>query len=792
MAFLRTNRFRRKSFPTLRVIPLFSSVRGFATGLLMVGISAASAQEANQADAFQKQVLPLLNQYCVECHMVDNMEAGIALDQFSDQVEALRAGKTWLRVLDAVEGGIMPPAEMPHPSMEEVQQIVGWIENDFLTAQCSQKMSSAAVVTRRMNRQEYNNTLRDLIGLDLGLANDFPSDDIGFGFDNIGSALNISPIHIEKYLDAAERAMQAAIVLPDAEPYSPAELIGLRTYPLLQNEAVKFEHHLSAGRYLADFSLVRVGIAESVPPPRLVIGFGKDRRTVTAARVQDETVVYRYWLKVAEGDDQVHVALAPRAPGQTDSVNALIPTETAANVSGDQRYGGNRGLHVDSMVVRGPVRLDAGQLPESHRTVLFRNPEFGDASRIECAREVITRFAERAFRRPVTPTEVDRILRIFQSAHDRGESFERATQIALTTVLVSPKFLFLVVPEEVNEDRPLTEYELASRLSYFLWSTMPDESLFQEARRGTLRGHLREQVIRMLDDPKSQALVENFTGQWLQLRKLLGVAPDVELFPSFDDELRDAMRTETEKFFAHILRNNRSVLELLDADYTFVNDVLAHHYEIDGVSGKEFQRVALADGKRGGVLTQGSILTLTSNPNRTSPVKRGQWILQQLLGTPPPPPPPDVEQLDESEQAAESASLRERLEVHRSNPECASCHSQMDPLGFALENYDAVGRWRTTDGEFAIDASGELIGGRRFEDAEGLKRLLTATAAKKFTRCLIENMLTYALGRGLEPDDFCTVEVIRQQLAGDEYRIRNIVFGIVESDAFQHRGVSKE
>jgi hypothetical protein len=295
----------------------------------------------------------------------------------------------------------------------------------------------------------------------------------------------------------------------------------------------------------------------------------------------------------------------------------------------------------------------------------------------------------------------------------------------------------------------------------------------------------------MLDDHKSQAFVENFTGQWLQLRKLLGVAPDKEQFPSFDEKLGDAMRTETEQFFAHILRNNRSVLELLDADYTFVNAVLARHYEIDGVSGDEFQRVDLADGRRGGVLTQGNILTLTSNPNRTSPVKRGQWILQQLLGTPPPPPPPDVKQLDESEQAAESASLRERFELHRSNPECASCHNQMDPLGFALENYDAIGRWRTTDGEFPIDAAGELIGGRRFEDAKELKQLLKSAAAKKFTRCLVENMLTYALGRGLEPGDYCTVEAIRQRLASDDYRVHNIVLGIAESNAFQYRGVTK-
>ncbi len=770
---MKTDRVRRVTY-ALAAVVYFSA------------LSPLGAQETATLDAFQQEMLPLLNRYCVECHLEGGAEAGIAFDRFEDQQEALRQGRTWLRVLDALEARAMPPADMPQPAAAETNRMIEWIENDFFAAQCREQVSSAAVVIRRLNRQEYNNTIRDLTGLDLRLANDFPSDEIGFGYDNIGSALNISPIHIEKYFDAAERAMQAAIVLPDAEPYSPAELIGLRTYPLPANEPVEFEHHLAPGRYLADFSLVRVGIAESVPPPRLVIGFGQDRRTVEAVRVQDETVVYRYWLKVAAGDDQVHVALAP---GQSDSPNVVMRAETATNVSGDQRYGGNRGLHVDSMVVRGPVRLD--QLPDSHRAIVFCNPDFGDVSRLESARQVVTRFAERAFRRPVTTQKVDSLLRLFRMANNRGESYERSLQIALTTVLVSPQFLFLVEPEDVKEDRLLDEFELASRLSYFLWSTMPDQPLLGEARRGTLRVNLAAQASRMLDDPKSEAFVKNFTGQWLQLRKLGGVAPDKDLFPMFDDELRDAMSAETERFFADILRNNRSVLELLDADYTFLNEALARHYGIAGVSGKELQRVALNDRQRGGILTQASVLTLTSNHNRTSPVKRGQWILQQILGTPPPPPPPNVEQLDESKQAAESASLRERLEVHRSNPECASCHNQMDPLGFALENYDAVGRWRTSDGEFAIDPSGELMGGQRFEDAQELKQLLRSTAAKKFTRCLIENMLTYGLGRGLEPYDYCTVEAIRRQLAGDGYRIRNIIFGILKSDAFQHRGVSK-
>jgi Protein of unknown function (DUF1592)/Protein of unknown function (DUF1588)/Protein of unknown function (DUF1587)/Protein of unknown function (DUF1595)/Protein of unknown function (DUF1585)/Planctomycete cytochrome C len=756
--------------------------------LSMIALSPALGQEPDKRDAFQRQVLPLLERYCVDCHMKEDPEAGVILDRFESQATAVEDGRTWLRVRDVLEGHIMPPSDMPQPSAKELDVLMGWIENDFLAAACGNRSSSASVVIRRLNRQEYNNTIRDLVGVDLHLADAFPPDDIGFGYDNVGSALNISPLHVEKYLDAAEIAMDRAIVLPDAASFPPIELIGLKTYPLPPDKAVEFKHSLKPGRYLADFSLVRVGIAESVPPPRLVIGFGKDRRTVDAVRVQDETVVYRYWLEVAEGDGLVHVSLAP---GQAKSPNVLKPKEVTANVSGDQRYEGDRGLHVDSMVVRGPVALRTEELPLSHRGILFRTPGFGDQSRLDCAREVIARFVERAFRRSVQPDELERVLRIFQLAHDRGESYERGVQLALTSVLASPRFLYLVEPEESREDRPLSDSELASRLSYFLWSSMPDSELLREAREGTLRVNLRGQVARMLDDPRSVQFVENFAGQWLQLRKLGGVTPDRDLFPGFNETLRESMRGETEQYFAHILRNNRSVLELLDSNYTFVNAAMARHYGIDGVTGDHFRQVTLPDRRRGGVLTQASVLTLTSNPNRTSPVKRGQWILQQVLGTPPPPPPPNIAKLDDSQQAAEASSLRERMEVHRSNPQCASCHQQMDPLGFALENFDAVGRWRSMDGQFPIDPAGELIGGRKFSNVEELKHLLGSSENKKFARTLIENALTFSLGRGLEPSDYCTVEEIRGKLAADGYRIRNIIFGIVESRAFQYRGISK-
>ena len=758
---------------------------GLAAIATLAFLSPAVAQEPPRPDAFRGQVLPLLERYCVDCHGRDDPEGGIVLDRFEDEASAVKDGKTWPKVLDVVEGHVMPPADSPQPKPEERAAILAWIENDYLAAQCGRQAGPAPVAIRRLNRQEYDNTIRDLLGVDLRLADAFPPDDIGFGFDNVGSALNISPIHVEKYLDAADLALDRAIVPPDAEGFAPAELIGLKTYPLPPDKPVEFKHALKPGRYLVDFSMVRVGIAEAVPPPRLVVGFGKDRRTVEAVRVQDETVVYRYWLEVAEGDGLVHVALAP---GQAEGPK---PKEVGANVSGDQRYENDRGLHVDSMVVRGPVSPSNGPLPESHRKILFCSPEYGDESRLDCARRVIARFAGRAFRRPVLDDEVGRILSIYRLAQDRGESFERGIQVALATVLASPRFLFLVEPDEALEDRPLTEHELASRLSYFLWSSMPDDELAREAGAGTLRANLRGQVARMLDDPKSGQLVENFAGQWLQLRRLGGVTPDLALFPGFDDKLRESMRRETERYFAHILREDRSVLELLDSDYAFVDETMARHYGLEGVAGDQFRKVTLSDRRRGGVLTQASVLTLTSNPNRTSPVKRGQWILQQILGTPPPPPPPDVAKLDEGPKAGEVSTVRERMEAHRADPKCASCHQQMDPLGFALENFDAVGRWRSKDGEFPIDPSGELVGGRKFADVADLKKVLGSTASKKFARTLVENLLTYGLGRGLEPFDYRTVEEIRKRLAGNDYRIRTILLGIVESKAFQFRGVAR-
>jgi hypothetical protein len=454
----------------------------------------------------------------------------------------------------------------------------------------------------------------------------------------------------------------------------------------------------------------------------------------------------------------------------------------------------DRNLVVESIAVQGPEVTGPASLPESHRRILFCTPT--PATRNECARAILERFASRAYRRQATAGEVGRLIRFVDLAEQSGESFERGIQLAVEAVLSSPQFLFRVEldprPRQKGEQMPLVrevnEIELAARLSYFLWSSMPDDELLGLAREGRLRegDTLERQVRRMLADPKARALVENFGDQWLHLRLLDNINPDAKQFPGFDEALRGAMLEETRLFFESVVREDRSVLDFLDANDTFVNERLARHYGIPGVKGEEFRRIVLNDDRRGGLLGQASILTVTSNPTRTSPVKRGKWILEQILGSPPPPPPPDVPELKEDKEVVLSGSLRQRMEQHRANPSCASCHSRMDPLGFGLENYDAIGGWRDKDGKFPIDASGTLPSGQSFEGPKALKAILKSRD-REFVRCLAEKMLTFSLGRGLDYHDACAVDRIVAAMAEHNNTFSTLVWEIVRSDPFQKR-----
>jgi hypothetical protein len=615
--------------------------------LPVVAVLAAVFGRASAADrapgTFAKQVVPLLNHYCTGCHGGKKPRGGLSLEAFRDEAAARKDRTVWDRVLQNVRSGDMPPGSRPKPGKAEVAALAAWVEGTFVGVDCG-NIDPGRPTIRRLNRTEYNNTVRDLVGVSFQPAEDFPADDVGHGFDNIGDVLSMPPILMEKYLAAAEKIVDTAFRTPE-----------LRR---------------------------RILICE--PGPHL--------------------------------------------------------------------------------------------------------------SSTEAARKIVEHFARRAYRRPVTAEEVNRLVRFVKLAEGQGDGFERGIRLAVTAALVSPNFLFRVEldPRRPPYSRaiahPITDYELASRLSYFLWCTMPDDELFQKAKDGVLHRPdvLEAEVRRMLRDPRSDALVVNFGDQWLGLRPLKTMAPDPTLFPDFDDALRSAMLRETELFFGAIVHEDRSILDFLDADFTFVNERLAKHYRIPGVHGEAFVRVRLADGRRGGVLTQASVLTVTSNPTRTSPVKRGKWILENLLNAPPPPPPPNVPELKDTKEVALTGTLRQRMEQHRANPSCASCHQRMDPLGFCLENYDAVGAWRNRDGNFPIDPSGTLPGGVSFRDPRELKAILKGRS-EDFGRCLAEKMLTYALGRGPVRSDKCTIDRCVAALATDQYKFSRLVLEIVESEPFTKR-----
>ena len=594
---------------------------------------------------FAEDVVPFLKKHCYDCHGLQEPEAGLSLEKYGDSSKIQTDYEVWEKVHRMLTDRQMPPKDMEQPPEPERQKVLKGIEAELGRFDCGAARRPGRVTIRRLNRPEYNNTIRDLVGLDLKLAADFPSDDVGGGFDNLGDVLSLSPLLIEKYFAAAEMVIEKAF--------------------------------------------------------------------------EDE---------------------------------------------------------------------------DARKRILVHAPE-GDRGRSEAMRKNIEAFAGRAFRRPVTPEELDRLVRLAEEARRDGASREEALKGVLAAVLVSPHFLFRVEKDPPADDedgiRHLDDYELASRLSYFLWSSMPDDELFELANQQKLRDPkvLENQVRRMLKDPKASALTRNFAGQWLQLRSMAGVNPNMEQFPNFDAELRTAMKRETERFFEHIVQNDRSVLEFLDADYTFLNERLAKHYGIENVEGEEYRQVKLPPERRG-VLTHASILLITSNPTRTSPVKRGKWILDNLLDEPPPPPPPGIEEL--SEDAETLGSLRERMEQHRENPSCAVCHTKMDALGFGLENFDVVGAWRDRDGRFEIDSSGELPGELKFQGASEMVRILVDQKRDAFCRCLARKLLTYALGRELQSFDRCAVNEILDNLKKQDDRFSALVTSIVLSDPFRMREAKGE
>ena len=729
--------------------------------------------------AFAKDVQPLLTKYCYECHQGDKAKGGLAFDTFRDERTAIGRPQAWEKVVDNLESGLMPPEGKPQPTDAERALVIRWIDARVLKIDCS-KVDPGRVTIRRLNKIEYNNTIRDLLGIDVKPADDFPSDDVGYGFDNIGDVLSMPPVLLERYLAAAERVADAAILTPDPDR-APVKSGNGRTLASVSEADLEVDL-TRTGDYAFRVDAWAQQAGPEIAKMTLRLD-GLDLQTFDVEAIEGQSATYEFNLNVPAGKHRFSAKF----------INDYYKADDPDPKNRD------RNLIVERLALQGPLGVLPENLPASHTRLITCRP--GEKARetasaetdvTDCARIILKAFATRAFRRPATDAEVDRLTRIVVAATKEGDSFERGIQVAVQAVLVSPHFLFRIEvdPEPLNPQavRTISEYELATRLSYFLWSSMPDDELLRLAQDGGLRkeGNLAAQVRRMLKDPKSSALVENFAGQWLQLRNLKTINPDKQQFPGFDDALRAAMETETRLFFAAIVREDRKIFDLLDADFTFINERLAKHYGIPDVQGPEFRRVALTSPERGGLLGQASVLTVTSNPTRTSPVKRGKWILENLLNAAPPPPPANVPELKDAEHKDTGTTLRQRMEQHRENPACAVCHTQMDALGFGLENYDPIGAWRTKDGTFDIDAAGSLPGGASFKTPAELKTVLKARAGE-FRRCLAEKLLTYALGRGLEYYDKCTVDTIVRNVSANHDNFSSLVLEIVNSDAFQKR-----
>jgi len=738
---------------------------------------------------FTNSVLPILKVACMECHSGPEADGGLALNHFKSAKMVMKERATWEKIITRLTIKDMPPPEAEPLNDAKRQQLIDWINVTINDVECGKTPNPGSITIRRLNKHEYRNTIRDLFGVDYEPAVDFPGDDVGYGFDNIGDVLTMPPLLMEKYLKAAEDITRKAILAPEPGPMFENSHKLSELKPKAGGAATDSEITLwSNGDFEWDetvpwsgtyyLNMLMGGSRVGNMGPRVLISVdGKKVRELDVKATPDTRDDYQIMMKLKGGKRSISVAFTNDA---TEDGKNGKPAE-------------DRNLYIYSVGISGQKpseSVDSSTLPASHTRIITAVPS-ATLGPEESLKKVLGNVARRIYRRPISPAEVDRFVKLSTSVMEEGESYEGAVQVAIQAMLVSPYFVFKVESPQAktSEGYPLVnEFELASRLSYFLWSTAPDDQLLSLAWRHQLRepGVLAAQAKRMIDDRRANAFVENFAGQWLTLRKLDKFAPNEAMFPMWNEEIRELARRETYTFFAGVMRNNLSVLRLLDADFTYLNEKLAKFYGIPGIEGDQFRKVSLAGHNRRGILTHASVLAVTSNPTRTSPVKRGKWILDNLLNTPPPPAPPGVPELDKNEV---TGTLRQRVEMHRADPACASCHKLMDPLGLALENYDAVGRWRTRDAGEAIDASGEMPTGEKIKNAGDLIRIMREKNTEKFVRCLIEKMMTFSLGRGLEYYDRCAVDKIYSKLQSDDFRFGSLVTEIVLSNPFQRKGV---
>ena len=760
----------------------------------MLGMSSAFADPV-----YDKEIVPLLEMYCSSCHAEGESKGEFVMDAFKNLPAHLKDKKHWLPVWHNLRSQVMPPSDEDQPTPAEKHKLTTWIEKQVFDLDPANP-DPGRVTIRRLNRTEYQYAVYDLLGVEFDTQEAFPPDDTGYGFDNIGSVLSMSPLLMEKYLAAADEVV--ALALPDgAAAQVPRIDIEGKDFKAFGDPQV-------TGSWIPFAKLQQVGIDQEIKQDsdyQIDVEYsihGATEATTDAALMEISVGEQKLGEATLGWDQRRVIKLTSKATLKKGLQHFQIQmTPKGRPLPSEEELF----LRVQRVIVQGPLGGEKKEFAKGYRMIFVDGPApEGVQAKEQYARKIMRSFASCAFRRPLDEQTIDRLIAIYQEiSAEPGKTFQDGIKQAIVTCLASPRFLFRaeIQPEPNNPAKivPLDEYSLASRLSFFLWSSVPDDELLSLAYKTQLRANLRAQVDRMLKDPRSQRMVQNFIGQWLRVRDvetvpisakaILGTETNREAARIFDPRLRLDMQRETEMLFDFILRENRPAQELISARYSFLNERLAKFYGIDGVTGEDFKPVDLtAHPERGGLLSQGTFLMVTSNASRTSAVKRGLYVLDNLLGTPAPPAPPNVPKLEDiADPAKTNPTMREMMEIHRSKPDCRGCHARMDPIGLGLENYNALGQFRTQEHGKPIDTAGKLLTGEKFSDVATLKEILAVSRKQDFYRCLSEKFLTYAIGRGVEYYDATTIEQLTERLDKNDGKLRELIQGIVESAPFQKR-----